>query len=395
MSRSDRLTAFAKQAGFAVRRADGVVVAFGVPCLVRGGAVGFCTVEKSYDDSSGKPTDAVGTAPHGVRVTLDAARDGLVYHANGEPIGNHIGGDGETWSDISIKKGCQGTPADDVSADDLLHRYAKQIVGAVAAAGNPDTAFLAKVGPFRIPNTFEARAAVGPVQDRIRDQRIAIIGLGGTGSFVLDLMVKTPVAQIHLLDGDRMDWHNFMRAPGAPTCEEIESQRREGPLKVEYYLAKYAGLRDGVHAHGVRVGDPGGFAEFMSAHPVDFAFVCIDQEQDSDSPRQDMVYSALSEAGVPFVDSGVSITLSNDQVGGAVTTSVYSAGSTAWQGYIPNARVFGDASGYRNVQLPEVNSLAASLAVMEWRRWTEQYASDSSGCLHRFRLENGRVRRAK
>ena len=395
MSRSDRLTAFAKQAGFTVRRADGVVAALRVPCLVRGGAVGFCTVEKSYDPTSGKPVEAVGGAQHGVRVTLDVPRDGLVYHANGEPIGNHIGGDGETWSHISIKKGGQGAPEDDVSADDLLHRYVKQIVGAVAAAGNPETGFLAKPGPFRIPNTFEARAAVGPVQDRIRDQRIAIIGLGGTGSFVLDLMVKTPVAQIHLLDGDRMDWHNFMRAPGAPTCEELESQRREGLLKVDYYRAKYEALRDGVHAHGVRVGDPGGFAEFMSPHPVDFAFVCIDQEKDGDCPRQDMVYSLLSEAGVPFVDSGVSITLSNDQVGGAVTTSVYGAGSTAWKECIPNARVVGDASGYRNVQLPEVNSLAASLAVMEWRRWTEQYASDSAGFLHRFRLESGRVRRAK
>ena len=208
-------------------------------------------------------------------------------------------------------------------------------------------------------------------------------------------MVKTPVAEIHLLDGDRMDWHNFMRAPGAPTCEEIESQRRDRPLKVDYYRAKYAGLPEGVHAHGVRVGDPGGFAEFISAHPVDCAFVCIDQEPDSDSPRQDMVYSSLSEAGVPFVDSGVSITLSNDQVGGVVATSVYDAGSTAWMDWIPNARVLGDAPGYRNVQLPEVNSLAASLAVMAWRRWTEQYVSDSAGRLHRFRLESGRVRHAK
>ena len=395
MSRSGCLTAFAKQAGFEVRTADGVVSALGVPCLVRGRAVGFCTVEKSYDPVSGKPTEAVGGAQHGVRVTLDAARDGLVYHANGEPIGNHIGGDGETWSHLSVKKGGQAAPEDDVSAEDLLHRYVKQIVGAVAAAGNQETTFLAKPGPFRIPNTFEARAAVGPVQDRIRHQRIAIIGLGGTGSFVLDLMVKTPVAEIHLLDGDSMDWHNFMRAPGAPTSEEIESQRREGPLKVDYYRAKYEALRDGVHAHGVRVGNADAFAEFMSAHPVDFAFVCIDQEQDGHSPRQDMVYSSLSEAGVPFVDSGVSITLSNDQVRGAVTTSAYGAGSTGWQECIPNARMVGDASGYRNVQLPEVNSLAASLAVMEWRRWTKQYASDAVSCLHRFRLESGQVRRAK
>ena len=43
--------------------------------------------------------------------------------------------------------------------------------------------------------------------------------------------------------------------------------------------------------------------------------------------------------------------------------------------------------GYRNVQLPEVNALAASLAVMEWRRRTEQYVSKPASFLHKFRLE--------
>ena len=82
-----------------------------------------------------------------------------------------------------------------MSASDLIHRYAKQIVGAVSTAGYSETASLAMRGPFMIPNTFEARAALGPVQDRIRDQRIAIIGLGGTGAYILDLIAKTPVRE--------------------------------------------------------------------------------------------------------------------------------------------------------------------------------------------------------
>ena len=396
MSRKDRLTAFAEQIGFTVRADGGLVSAVGVPCLFRTGTVGSCMIEKSYDGSTAQPTNDIGGAPHGVRVTLGAAHDGRVYHANREPIGNHIGGDGQTWSNISIKKGGSGSPEDDASASDLVHRYAKQIVGAVAAAGHTETEWLAKPGPFKIPNTFEARAAVGPVQDRIRNQRIAIIGVGGTGSYVLDLMAKTPVAEIHLLDGDRIDWHNFMRAPGAPTSEEIDSQRsREPSPKVDYFHAKYVSLRHGVHVHGVRVEDPGAFAEFMSAHPVDFAFVCIDQDKDKESPRQDAVYAALSEAGVPFVDSGVSISLAGDQISGAVTTSAYSDGSLSWKERIPNAKVDGDVPGYRNVQLPEVNALAASLAVMEWRRRTGQYAADTAASLlHKFRIESGRVKHA-
>ncbi len=390
----DRLSAFGEQAEFAVRVDSDVVLAVRVPCLLADGVVGTCTIEKSYDPASGKPNDRIGGAVHAVRITADEEHDGRVYHANGNPIESYIDGDGKTWSNISIRKGSHNSPEEDVSASDLIHRYAKQIVGAVSAAGYSETASLGSRGPFKIPNTFEARAAIGPVQDRIRDQRTAIIGLGGTGAYVLDLIAKTPVAEIHLFDSDNVDWHNFMRAPGAPTAEEIKSRHKGRLRKVDYYHSKYASLRKGIHPHAVRVDSPSMFAEFLSAHPVDYAFVCIDQLTAGDSPRQDVVYSALSEAGVPFIDSGVSITLDNCAVRGVVTTSAYAAGSLAWKDAIPNARVEGNVPGYRNVQLPEVNALAAALAVMEWRRRTEQYVSASASFLHKFRLETPRIVKA-
>ena len=123
--------------------------------------------------------------------------------------------------------------------------------------------------------------------------------------------------------------------------------------------------------------------------------MCTDQLKDSDQPCQDVVYAAPSELAVPFIDSDVSITLEGNAVSGSVTTSFYAAGSEAWKDAIPNAKVKGDASGYRNVQLPEVNALAASLAVMEWRRRTGQYASKSSSFLHKFRLETPRIAKAE
>lgn len=388
MSPNDRLKAFGDQAGFSVEVEADVVQAITVPCLLKGGVVGACTIEKSCDQSSGKPNERIGGAVHGVRIKTGETKDGRVYNADGTAIGNHIGGDGKSWSDISIKKGGQDAPEDDESACDLVHRYAKQIVGAVSAAGYSETASLANRGSFKIPNTFEARAALGPVQDRIREQRVAIVGLGGTGAYVLDLMANTPVPKIHLLDADDVDWHTFMRAPGAPTADEIESYRGDMPKKVDYYRSKYAALRDGVFSHVVRIDSTSMFENFLSSHPFDFAFTCIDQKKDCDLPRQDVVYEALSEARIPFIDSGVSITLEGNTVSGAVTTSFYAEGSEAWRTAIPNAKVQGNAPGYRNVQLPEVNALAASLAVMEWRRRTEQYASKSASFLHKFRLES-------
>jgi hypothetical protein len=391
MSPKGHLAALGEQVGFSVRIGSNIVQAVGVPCLLANGDPGACTIEKSFDPATEKPTDRIGGAVHAVRITTDIEHDGLLYHANGKPIGNLLGGDGKSWSHISLKKGSQTSPEEDKSASDVIHRYAKQIVGAVSAAGYSETVAPAKRDPFKIPNTFEARAAIGPVQDRIRNQRIAIIGLGGTGAYVLDLVAKTPVMEIHLLDPDKIDWHNFMRAPGAPTFKEIESRRKEGARKVGYYHTKYASLREGIHPHPVRVDSPSLFREYLSDHPIDYAFVCIDQETEGDSPRQDAVYSALSEVAIPFIDSGVSITVENRAVRGAVTTSAYDAGSAAWKGAIPNASVEGNAPGYRNIQLPEVNALAASLAVMEWRRRTEQYVSESTSFLHKFRIEKPRV----
>ncbi len=391
MSRKDRLTAFGEQAEFRVTVESDVVRAIDVPCLLSGKVVGTCTIEKSHDPVSKKPTERIGGAVHAVRITTSQEYDGRVYHADGTPIENYIDGDGKTWSNISIHKGSQGNPAEDETASDLIHRYAKQIIGAVSAAGYSETASLARRGPFKIPNTFEARAAIGPVQDRIREQCIAIIGLGGTGAYILDLVSKTPVKEIHLLDSDEVDWHNFMRAPGAPTNKEIKTFRKRCLSKVNYYYSKYESLREGIHPHAIRVDSSSMFCEFLAKHPIDYAFVCIDQLPDGDSSRQDAVYRALSDAEVPFIDSGVSISLEDHAVRGAVTTSAYDAGSMDWKDAIPNARVEGDVPGYRNVQLPEVNALAATLAVMEWRRRTGQYVSESASFFHKFRIETPRI----
>ena len=395
MSPKDRLTTFSEQIGFEVEVETGIVRVVRVPCLFVDRVPGTCTIETSYDLATGRPDNRVGGDIHAVKVTINGVYDGRVYHADGIPIGNYVDGNGKTWSNISIKRGAEGSPEPDETAHELLHRYAKHIAGAVSAAGYTEPAALASLDPFHIPNTFEARAAIAPVQDRIRGQRIAIIGLGGTGAYLLDLIAKTPVSDIHLLDSDSVDWHTLKRAPGAPTAREIDLVRTGSLLKVDYYHSKYAAFRPGIHPHPVRVDSPSMFAAFVLDHPIDYAFVCIDQLTDGDSARQDVVYRAVAEAGVPFIDSGVSITIEDCAVRGAVTTSAYAACSDAWKDAIPNARLDGGDPGYRNVQLPEVNAAAATFAVMEWRRRTGQYVSETPSFYQKFRLEKGRISYAK
>ena len=80
---------------------------------------------------------------------------------------------------------------------------------------------------------------------RLADDRIAIIGLGGTGGYVLDSVAKTPVREIRIFDNDVFLQHNAFRAPGAASIEEI----CEVVSKVEYFRRIYSRMHKGIVAH--------------------------------------------------------------------------------------------------------------------------------------------------
>ena len=71
--------------------------------------------------------------------------------------------------------------------------------------------------PFNYIDTASSRAEIVAVTKKLALRKIAIVGLGGTGSYVLDLVAKTPVKEIHLYDGDTFYQHNAFRSPGAPS----------------------------------------------------------------------------------------------------------------------------------------------------------------------------------
>ena len=89
--------------------------------------------------------------------------------------------------------------------------------------------------PFEYVDTASGRAGIGAISGRLTGHRIAIVGLGGTGSYILDLVAKCPVDEIHLFDGDYFSTHNAFRAPGAASLEQL----RAGPLKVDYHRDTY------------------------------------------------------------------------------------------------------------------------------------------------------------
>ncbi|MDZ7652346.1 MAG: ThiF family adenylyltransferase [Burkholderiaceae bacterium] len=68
---------------------------------------------------------------------------------------------------------------------------------------------------FLFEDTASSRAGIQPIAQALREYKIAIVGLGGTGAYILDLVAKTHVSEIHLYDADKFRQHNAFRAPGA------------------------------------------------------------------------------------------------------------------------------------------------------------------------------------
>ena len=208
--------------------------------------------------------------------------------------------------------------------------------------------------PFVFMETASSRAGITRVNERLSEDRIGIVGLGGTGSFILDYVSKTRVAEIHLFDGDRFEQHNAFRAPGPTTTEELEKRS----TKVQLYGERYSKMRNGVVAREFDV-----TAENVEVlGDLDFVFVAVD-----DNETRQWLLPALDGMEVPFVDVGMGIEKTNDKLLGLVRTSFCETPkSSAERRGEGGLRDVGEYE--RNVQIVELNALNAALAVIRWKK---------------------------
>jgi len=98
---------------------------------------------------------------------------------------------------------------------------------------------------FKYIDTASSRAGINIATNKLELAKVAIVGLGGTGSYVLDLVAKTPVKEIHLFDGDTFLSHNAFRAPSAASVDELRAK----PKKVLYLKELYSKMRRGIFEH--------------------------------------------------------------------------------------------------------------------------------------------------
>ena len=210
---------------------------------------------------------------------------------------------------------------------------------------------------FNYTETASDRVGIGALTEKLARERVAIIGLGGTGSYVLDMVAKTPVRGIRLFDGDEFLQHNAFRSPGAPTLDKL----REAPKKVEHLKAIYSSMHRGIVAHAVNLDE----SNIHLLDGVTFAFLCMDA---GEAKRR--IVRKLEEMGAGFVDVGMGLELDDGSLGGIlrVTASTRDRRDHVHQGRMPFAGGGKDDIYASNIQVADLNALNAVLAVVKWKK---------------------------
>lgn len=208
--------------------------------------------------------------------------------------------------------------------------------------------------PFKVQDTFSAKAEILDLNKSVSDDHIAIIGLGGTGSYVLDFIVKTPVKAIDAYDFDVYEVHNGFRSPGAVSFEDF------GASKTEQCRRKYESFRHRLSFYNKKIGceDESLFAE------TTFVFVCID---DGESRRE--ICEMLTKLGIPFIDTGMGIEKEVGGLDGILRTTLFTKESAPIAiKEVPLDRNEGNNIYRVFVQIAELNALNAALAVIRYKQ---------------------------
>ncbi len=258
----------------------------------------------------------------------------------------------------------------------LIESHAQKLDPTVTAQTKQIIAPRPDESPFHYLDTASARAGINIVNAKLAEQRIAIVGLGGTGSYVLDFASNTPVREVHLFDGDEFSTHNAFRAPGAPTLDQL----RQRPRKVTYFAEIYSRKRRGIIPHEHPIDEK----TVDTMRDMSFAFLCMDN-----GPTKGLLVSKLEEFRIPFVDVGMGLYQTGTSLGGIlrVTTSVEGRRDTARKN-IPTQKEDAPNEYDKNIQIAELNALNAAFAVVKWKKLfgfyldqeQEQFTSYTIGC---------------
>jgi len=217
---------------------------------------------------------------------------------------------------------------------------------------------------FKLRDTMTSRAEISDLAKLFELDVIAIIGLGGSGGYVLDFMAKTPVREIRGFDPDRFFVHNAFRSPGRL---DVEQGAELGQTKAEVYRKRYENFRQGLTIK------PQFIDETVAAEldGVTFAFVSVDK-----GGSRKRIIDLLIAKNIPFIDVGMGLRRHGGPISGTVRTTYFplnSGQAVRNKGYVPETDPPDDV--YKsNIQIAELNAMNAALAVLRFKQIREFYA---------------------
>ena len=233
---------------------------------------------------------------------------------------------------------------------------------------------------FSYIDTASTRAGIAALSVKLELDRVSLVGLGGTGAYVLDLLAKTPIRELHLFDGDRFLQHNAFRAPGAASLADLTPQ----PFKVDYLTAQYGVMRKGIVAHASHV-DANNVQELEGS---DFVFLSVD-----DGPAKKLIIEYLESAGIPFIDVGMGLYESGGKLGGLVRTTLSTnepASRAAARARI-SFEESNDIEYTSNIQIADLNALNAALAVIKFKREIGFFHNNDDGLGSIFMIDSNTI----
>ena len=245
--------------------------------------------------------------------------------------------------------------------EEFISRYARLIDSSVTARTFAVVESQDDDSPFNYTDTASSRAQIVQATKKLEVGSVAIVGLGGTGSYILDLVAKTPVKDIHLFDGDKFGQHNAFRSPGAPSIEALRSV----PRKAVYFRDIYSAMHRNIFVHGY-VDE----STVDDLRHIDFVFVSVD----GGVPRK-LVTEKLGEFRVPFIDAGMGIGEKDASLFGTLRVMLSTDQSRDRIGSILPLSGGNDEDIYSsNIQVADLNALNAALAVIKWKKFLGFYA---------------------
>jgi hypothetical protein len=231
---------------------------------------------------------------------------------------------------------------------------------------------------FRLRDTLTSRAEISDLAKLFENDVIGIIGLGGTGAYLLDFMVKTPVREIRGFDADSFFVHNAFRSPGRLDVMEGSELRQS---KAEVYRKRYENFRHGLTIKPLFV-DESSSDEFDG---VTFAFVCVDK-----GSARKRIFDLLTSKNIPFIDVGMGLNRKPGPISGTVRTTYFpkdTGHAVRAKGYAPEVDPSDDV--YKsNIQIAELNALNAALAVLRFKQIRGFYVGPASSNQLLLTLDN-------